>query len=102
MAKGIQDYTVKESQAPIVAAEIKTANGTADVSFTSTTRGIIGMTACANAVTLTLTLSAGGTLVLPNKDAINAMFAPGSVIPFAVDSFKMGGAESTFSIIGIL
>ena len=64
MAKGIQDYTVKESQAPIVAA--------------------------------------GGTLVLPNKDAINAMFAAGSIIPFAVDSFKMGGAESTFSIIGIL
>ena len=100
MAKGLQSWSVKESGAPVTSSEIKTGNGTATVSFSSTTRAILGVTAATGSGTMTITIASGGTLVIPNA-AINSVFAPGSIIPFACDSFTFSAAESAFQVVGL-
>ena len=100
MAKGLQSWSVKESGAPVTAAEIQDGDGTTTVSFSSTTRAMLGVTAATGSGTMTLTLAGGGTLVIPNA-AINSVFAPGSIIPFACDSFVFSGAESAFQVVGL-
>ena len=100
MAKGLQSWTIQESGAPVSACEIQDGNGTDSVSFSSTTRAIMGCTAAGASGTLTLTLAGGGTIVIP-KGAINSIFAPGAIVPFACDSFVFSAAESAFQIIGL-
>ena len=103
MAKGLQSWSVKESGAPVTKAEIKSATFAAGTkySFSSTTRAILGITAQTNATTvLTLYLAGGGTLVIPNA-AINSVFAPGSITPFACDSFSFSVEETAFAFVGL-
>ena len=102
MAKGLQSWSVKESGAPVTSAEIKTASGASAtaVSFSSTTRGMMGVTAPSTTQNLTLTLAGGGTLVIPGA-AVAAVFAPGGIIPFACDSFVFSGNESAFQVVGL-
>ena len=107
MAKGLQSWSVKESGAPVSKAEIQRApSSTATVSFSSTTRAIMGHTTTRSAFstssTLTLTLAGGGTLVLTGKTAIDAVFAPGGIVPFACDSFAFNdGSEDEFIVVGL-
>ena len=100
MAKGLQSWSVKESGAPVTSAEIQTANDTTTVSFSSTTRGMMGVVIPANTENLTLTLAGGGTLVIPGA-AVAAVFAPGGIVPFACDSFSFGGTETGFKVVGL-
>ena len=100
MAKGLQSWSVKESGAPVTSAEIKTADDTTTVSFSSTTRGMMGVVIPANTENLTLTLAGGGTLVIPGA-AVAAVFAPGGIVPFACDSFSFGGTETGFKVVGL-
>ena len=102
MAKGLQSWSVKESGAPVTKAEIKSATFAAGTkySFSSTTRAILGITAATSAANLTLYLAGGGTLVIPNS-AINSVFAPGSIIPFACDSFSFSAEETAFAFVGL-
>ena len=100
MAKGPQSWSIQESGAPVSSCEIKTGNGTTAVSFSSTTRAIMGTTAATGSGTLTLNLAGGGTIVIPNA-AINAIFAPGGIVPFACDSFVFSASESAFQVIGL-
>ena len=100
MAKGLQSWSVKESGAPVTSAEIKTADDTTTVSFSSTTRGMMGVVIPANTEDLTLTLAGGGTLVIPGA-AVAAVFAPGGIVPFACDSFVFAGSEDEFKVVGL-
>ena len=100
MAKGLQSWSVKESGAPVTSSEIKTGNGTATVSFSSTTRGMLGVVVPTNTHDMTLTLAGGGTVVIPGA-AVGAVFAPGSIVPFACDSFVFAGSETAFKVIGL-
>ena len=100
MAKGLQSWTIQESGAPVSAAEIKTATSATAVSFSGTTRGMMGVVAPAGTQDLTLTLAGGGTVVIPGA-AVAAIFAPGSIIPLACDSFVFGGSETAFKVIGL-
>ena len=102
MAKGLQSWSVKESGAPVSKAEIKSAtfDATTTYSFSSTTRAILGITAATGSGTLTITLAGGGTLVIPNA-AINSVFAPGSITPFACDSFVFSAEETAFVFVGL-
>ena len=100
MAKGLQSWSVKESGAPVTSAEIKTADDTTTVSFSSTTRGMMGVVIPANTEDLTLTLAGGGTLVIPGA-AVAAVFAPGGIVPFACDSFVFAGSEDDFKVVGL-
>jgi hypothetical protein len=102
MAKGLQSWSVKESGAPVTSAEIKSAtfSASASYSFSSSTRAIMGVTAATGSGTLTLTLAGGGTLVIPNA-AINSVFAPGSIVPFACDSFVFSAEETAFAFVGL-
>ena len=100
MAKGLQSWSVKESGAPVTSSEIKTGKGTATVSVSSTTRAILGVTAATGSGTMTITLASGGTLVIPNA-AINSVFAPGSITPFACDSFSFSVEETAFAFVGL-
>ena len=45
-------------------------------------------------------LTGGGTLVIPTS-AINSVFAPGSIIPFACDSFEFSAEETAFAFVGV-
>jgi len=99
MAKGLQSWSVKESSAPITSCEIKTGDGTTAVSFSQTTRGMMGVVVPAGTEDLTLTLGSGETIVIPGA-AVAAIFAPGAIVPFACDSFVFGGSESAFKVIG--
>tara|TARA_Y100000310_G_scaffold4935_1_gene5823 strand:+ start:294 stop:605 length:312 start_codon:yes stop_codon:yes gene_type:complete len=102
MAKGLQSWSVKESGAPVFSAEVKTAAGQTSVSFSSTTRGMMGVSATSVAGTMTLNFAGGGTLTLPNQAAIDAVFAPGGIVPFACDSFVFSNdSETTFRVIGL-
>ena len=101
MAKGLQSWSVKESGAPVSKAEIQRApSSTATVSFSSTTRAIMGVVVPAGTEDLTLTLAGGGTLVIPGA-AVSAVFAPGGIVPFACDSFYFGGSETAFKVVGL-
>jgi len=103
MAKGLQSWTVKESGAPVSSAQVLRGSftGGTTYSFSKTTRAILGVTAQSHAsTTLTLTLAGGGTILIPNA-AINSVFAPGSITPFACDSFVFSVTEPDFSIIGL-
>ena len=100
MAKGLQSWSVKESGAPVTKAEIKTATSATAVSFSSTTRAIMGVVVPAGTEDLTLTLAGGGTLVIPGA-AVSAVFAPGGIVPFACDSFYFGGSETAFKVVGL-
>ena len=100
MAKGPQSWSIQESGAPVSACEIKTGNGTNSVSFSSTTRAILGVIAPSGTEDLTLTLAGGGTIVIPGA-AVGAVFAPGSIIAFACDSFVFAGSETAFKVIGL-
>jgi len=99
MAKGLQSWTVREASAPITSAEIKTGSSGTTVSFSQTTRGMIGVVVPGNTEDLTLTLGSGETIVIPGA-AVAAMFAPGAILPFACDSFVFGGTETAFKVIG--
>ena len=102
MAKGLQSWSVKESGAPVTSAEIKTASGSSStaVSFSSTTRAMMGVTVPAATQNLTLTLAGGGTLVIPGA-AVAAVFAPGGIVPFACDSFVFASTETGFKVVGL-
>ena len=100
MAKGLQSWSVKESGAPVTSAEIKTATSATSVSFSSTTRGMMGVVIPAGTQDLTLTLAGGGTLVIPGA-AVAAVFAPGGIVPFACDSFVFAGSEDEFKVVGL-
>ena len=100
MAKGLQSWSVQESGAPVSAAEIKTATSATAVSFSGTTRGMMGVVVPAGTQDLTLTLAGGGTVVIPGA-AVAAIFAPGGIVPFACDSFVFGGSETAFKVIGL-
>ena len=102
MAKGLQSWSVKESGAPVSKAELfdQTFLINTKYSFASTTRAILGITAATSAANLTLYLAGGGTLVIPNS-AINSVFAPGSIIPFACDSFEFSAEETAFAFVGL-
>ena len=100
MAKGIQSWTIQESGSPVTACEIKAGNDTTAVSFSSTTRAILGVIAPAGTEDLTLSLAGGGTIVIPGA-AVGAVFAPGSIVPFACDSFVFAGSETAFKVIGL-
>jgi hypothetical protein len=100
MAKGLQSWSVKESGAPVTAAEIKTGDGTTTVTFSSTSRALMGVTAASGSGTLTLNLAGGGSLVIPNA-AINSVFAPGGIVPFACDSFVFSSSESAFQVVAL-
>ena len=102
MAKGLQSWSVKESGAPVTSAEIKTASGSSStaVSFSSTTRAIMGVVVPAGTEDLTLTLAGGGTLVIPGA-AVAAVFAPGGIVPFACDSFVFASTETGFKVVGL-
>jgi|TARA_R100000656_G_scaffold41736_1_gene34781 hypothetical protein len=102
MATGLQSWSVKESGSPVSSAEILTANGTTTKTFSSTTRALMGVTASSVAGTMTITLGGGGTLVLPNQAAIDAVFAPGGIVPFACTSFVFSNAgETAFQVVGL-
>ena len=100
MAKGLQSWSVKESGAPVSSAEIKTATSDTAVSFSSTTRAMMGVVIPTNTEDMTLTLAGGGTVIIPGA-AVAAIFAPGGIVPFACDSFVFGGSESTFKVVGL-
>ncbi len=100
MAKGLQSWSVKESGAPVTSAEIKTATSGTSVSFSSTTRGMMGVVIPDGTQDLTLTLAGGGTLVIPGA-AVAAVFAPGGIVPFACDSFVFAGSETAFKVVGL-
>ena len=100
MAKGLQSWSVKESGAPVTSAEIKTATSATAVSFSSTTRGMMGVVIPTNREDLTLTLAGGGKLIIPGA-AVAAVFAPGGIVPFACDSFVFGGSETAFKVVGL-
>ena len=100
MAKGLQSWSVKESGAPVSSAEIKTATSDTAVSFSSTTRAMMGVVIPTNTEDMTLTLAGGGTLIIPGA-AVAAIFAPGGIVPFACDSFVFGGSETAFKVIGL-
>ena len=102
MAKGLQSWSVKESGAPVSSAEIQTASGSSStaVSFTSTTRAMMGVVAPSTTQDLTLTLAGGGTLVIPGA-AVSAVFAPGGIVPFACDSFVFSGNEAALKVVGL-
>ena len=100
MAKGLQSWSVKESGAPVTSAEIKTATSGTAVSFSSTTRGMMGVVVPTNTEDLTLTLAGGGTLVIPGA-AVSAVFAPGGIVPFACDSFVFTSSETDFKVVGL-
>ena len=102
MAKGLQSWSVKESGAPVTSAEIKTASGSSStaVSFSSTTRAMMGVVIPTNTEDLTLTLAGGGTLVIPGA-AVAAVFAPGGIVPFACDSFVFASTETGFKVVGL-
>ena len=100
MAKGLQSWSVKESGAPVTSAEIKTATDDTAVSFSSTTRAMMGVVVPAGTEDLTLTLAGGGTLIIPGA-AVAAVFAPGGIVPFACDSFSFGGTETGFKVVGL-
>ena len=100
MAKGIQSWSVRESGSPVSAAEIKQGDGTDSVSFSSTTRAMMGVVAPAGTEDLTLNLAGEGSVVIPGA-AVAAIFAPGGIVPFACDSFYFGGSETAFKVIGL-
>jgi len=88
MAKGLQSWSVKEAGAPITSAEIKTATSATAVSFSQSTRAMMGVVVPTNAHDLTLTLASGETIVIPGA-AVSAIFAPGAIVPFACDRFHL-------------
>ena len=100
MAKGLQSWSVKESGAPVTSAEIKTATSGTKVSFSSTSRALMGAVIPTNTEDLTLYLAGGGTLVIPGA-AVSAVFAPGGIVPFACDGFAFGGTETGFKVIAL-
>ena len=100
MAKGPQSWSIQESGAPVSACEIKTATSATAVSFSSTTRGMMGVVVPAGTEDLTLTLAGGGTLVIPGA-AVAAVFAPGGIVPFACDSFSFASTETGFKVVGL-
>jgi len=97
---GLQSWSVQESGAPVSTAEIKTATSATAVSFSGTTRGLMGVVVPAGTEDLTLTLAGGGTVVIPGA-AVAAIFAPGGIVPFACTSFVFGGSETAFKVIGL-
>ena len=101
MAKGLQSWSVKESGAPVTSAELKTATGQTAVTFSSTTRAMMGVSTTAVAGTMTITLASGSSFILPNKASIDAVFAPGGIVPFACDSFQFSASDSTFTVVGL-
>ena len=107
MAKGLNSWTAQESGAPVTSAESKSAGSVITaIEFSSTTRAIMGVattrSAFSTSSTLTLALAGGGTLVFTGKAAIDAVFAPGGIVPFACDSFTFNDAsEDEFTVIGL-
>ena len=100
MAKGLQSWSVKESGAPVSSAEIKTATSDTAVSFSSTTRAMMGVVIPTNTEDMTLTLAGGGTVIIPGA-AVSAIFAPGGIVPFACDSFVFASTETGVKGIGL-
>ena len=100
MAKGLQGWSVREQGAPITSAEIKTATSTTSVSFSKTTRAMMGVVVPAGTQDLTITLASGETIVIPGA-AVSAVFAPGAIVPFACTSFVFAGSETAFKVIGL-
>ena len=100
MAKGLQSWSVKESGAPVTSAEIKAGDSGNKVSFSSTSRALLGIVAPAGTVDLTLYLAGGGTVVIPGA-AVSAVFAPGGIVPFACDAFAFTSGETTFKVIAL-
>jgi len=100
MAKGLQSWSVKESGAPVTSAEIKAGDSGNKVSFSSTSRALMGVVAPAGTEDLTLYLASGGTVVIPGA-AVSAVFAPGGIVPFACDGFAFASTETGFKVIAL-
>ena len=100
MAKGLQSWSVKEQGAPITSAEIKQGDSGNTVTFSSTTRGMMGLVVPAGTEALTLTLASGETIEIPGA-AVAQIFAPGAIVPFACDSFSFTTSETAFKVIGL-
>jgi hypothetical protein len=100
MAKGLQSWSVKEQGSPILSAEIKTGDGTTAITFSNTTRAMMGVVVPAGTQDLTITFGSGQTVVIPGA-AVSAIFAPGAIVPFACDSFVFAGSETAFKVIGL-
>ena len=100
MAKGLQSWSVKEQGAPITSAEIKTATSATAVTFSNTTRAMMGVVVPTNSHDMTITFGSGETLVIPGA-AVSAIFAPGAIVPFACDSFVFAGSETAFKVIAL-
>jgi len=100
MAKGLQSWSVKEAGAPVTSAEIKQADSGNTVTFSSTSRAMMGVVAPAGTEALTLTLASGETIEIPGA-AVASVFAPGSIVPFACDSFSFTTSETTFKVIAL-
>ena len=97
-----KSWSVRESGNPVLAAEILTAAGTGTKTFSQTTRAMMGIATTAVEGTMTLNLAGGGTLVLPTAAAVDAVFAPGGIVPFACVSFTFSNAsETTFRVAGL-
>jgi|TARA_R110001583_G_scaffold330_6_gene2993 hypothetical protein len=100
MAKGLQSWSVKEAGAPITSAESKTATSATVVSFSQSTRAMMGVSVPTNAHDMTITLASGETIVIPGA-AVSAIFAPGAIVPFACNSFSFASTETGFRVIGL-
>ena len=99
-----KSWSVRESGNPVIAAEILSASWSTDTAktFSQTTRAMMGVSTTAVAGTMTLNLAGGGTLVLPTAAAVDAVFAPGGIVPFACVSFTFSNAsETTFRVAGL-
>jgi len=100
MAKSLQSWSVKEAGAPIINATIHTNSGTTKITFDQTTRALMGVTVSSGSGNLDINLVSGITVTIPNS-AINALFSPGAIVPFAADSIQFSASESAFTFIAI-
>ena len=100
MAKSLQSWSVKEAGAPIINATIHTNSSTTKITFDQTTRALMGVTVSSGSGNLDVNLVSGITVTIPNS-AINALFSPGAIVPFAADSIQFSSSESAFTFIAI-
>ena len=100
MAKSLQSWSVKEAGAPIINATIHTNSGTTRITFNQTTRALMGVTVASGSGNLQINLGSGISVTIPNS-AINALFSPGAIVPFAADSIEFSASEGAFTFIAI-
>ena len=99
------DWSVKEAGAPIL--EVESLSAPADGSLKSyekATRAVLAISVptpvAATHGALTLNFAGGDTLVIP-QGSVRAVFAPGSLLPFGLLSWKFVGDASDFVLVGL-